>query len=57
MLHACRQLFNAQTRKLQIAKEVVAQREGKQLPAEDEMEAGVASDQAQGEAKAESGSA
>ena len=30
----CRQLFNAQTRKLQIAKETVAKRDGKEVPAE-----------------------
>ena len=34
---------------------MVAQREGKQLPAEEEMEAGAASDPAQGEEKAQTG--
>ena len=32
----CRQLFNAQTRKLQIAKETVAKRDEKDMPAENE---------------------
>ena len=35
----CRQLFNAQTRKLQIAKETVAKRSEKDPPAENEVDA------------------
>lgn len=34
----CRQLFSAQTRKLEIAKETVAKRDGKELPVEKEKE-------------------
>ncbi len=35
----CRQLFNAQTRKLQIAKETVAKRDEKDIPVENEADA------------------